>query len=121
MTSKEFAQKFNTTIEIAVRIIDKVPCRVFVKSFSVYDEFDSKDTDRIKMEQFLKEHPDYEKIYFHQQGPCSNWGYDIFRLETEREYQSRIKKEIKRLSKFPPKYFKSKSYKISQKILKQLK
>ena len=38
-------------------------------------------------------------MWWRQQGPCSNWGYDIYRLENNQECQKRIKKELKQQEK----------------------
>lgn len=74
---------------------------VRVDTCFVYDGQNPHDTEKIRMDKILEEHPDYVASYFVQSGPCSNWGYDILRKETDEEYLARLQKEkelIKRIS-----------------------
>ena len=67
-----------------------------VKTFFVYDRNNPADKELIKMNKFLAKHTEYETHWFNQQGPCSNWGYDVFRPETDGESDKRMRREEKK-------------------------
>lgn len=58
---------------------------ILVKSFNIWDINDKTNPEVIALENLLKENPSYIKRYWQQSGPCSNWGYVIFRPMTEEE------------------------------------
>lgn len=95
----ELAAKFNTSTLIIskIRYIGKE--RVLVKEFDIYDCSDKSNPEVIKMEQMLLENPNYRKNHWHQQGPCSNWGWYVDREETDEEWERRINKEILKYTK----------------------
>ena len=99
MTNKEFCNKYNVSLEISRRIT-KEPTKIRVATFHVYDSSDSSDPELIKMNKYLKNNPECEKIYWQDFGPCSNWGYDIWRMETQKEFRARILKDIKKTKKY---------------------
>lgn len=96
--SVKLAKKFNIPVKIASLIRNKNPSKIKVKEFCIYDISDLKDPNLIAMNALLAKNPDYKMVYWQQSGPCSNWGYDVYRPETEQEYESRILAEAKRIS-----------------------
>jgi len=65
--------------------------KVFVKTFHIYDINNIKDPEVIKMNKLLAAHPEYETQYW--QVRDSDWGYDIYRPETDEEYDRRLRAE----------------------------
>lgn len=96
--SSKFAEKYNIPLKIALKL-HKSKKKWKVNTFYVYDKLNPEDKELIRMNEYLATHPEYEKQWFHEQGPCSNWGYDIYRIETDKEFDRRIKKEIKKWTK----------------------
>lgn len=99
MTNLEFAKKHNISLKVARLVQLKEPTKIKVATFNVYDSSNPEDPELIKMNAFLRKNPNCEKAYWQDSGPCSNWGYDIYRMETKKEYNKRIKKDIKRAEK----------------------
>lgn len=65
----------------------------------MYNPENLADKELIRMNKFLKKHPECQKKWFVEQGPCSNWGYDIIRLETQFEVAERLSKTQKALER----------------------
>ena len=70
---------------------------VFVKEFTIYDQSNKNDPLVVEFEALMRENPEFYSRNWHQQGPCSNWGVNVFRKETDEEYNLRIAKTIKEL------------------------
>jgi hypothetical protein len=81
-------------MQVNISIIKNRPkLSVLVKTFYIYDISNKQDQNVIELEKLLAENPSYTKHYWQQQGPCSNWGYDVFRPETDEEYNNRLEQE----------------------------
>lgn len=92
-------------MKVTAKIIkSKEKWPVKVATFYIENSNDKTDKNVIAMDKLLRENPTYKKVYFQQQGPCSNWGYDVFRDETDAEYESRIKKENKAKKRLAKKF-----------------
>lgn len=96
MNTKQFSEKFGISPEIGKKIHFRDKAKIVVKSYSIYD-FGDKNNPQVKeIEQLLRNNPNYEIAHWQQSGPCSNWGQDILRLETDEEYENRIRNKIKK-------------------------
>lgn len=96
MNTKQFSEKFGISTEIGKKIRFRDKNKIIVKSYSIYDFRDKNDPQVKEIEQLLKDNPNYEVLHWQQCTPCSSWGQHILRLETDEEYENRIKAEIKK-------------------------
>lgn len=88
--------KYNIPRKIA-RHIHPDKLDILVKEFAIYDKENKKDPLVIEFESLLRENPHFFSSYWQQTGPCSNWGYNVWRKETDEEFDLRVKKQIKEL------------------------
>lgn len=94
MRTDEFIKKYKVSVDVARRV-NFGPAPRLVKAFPIYDIQNKSDALVREMEALLKANPTYSKSYWQDQGPCSNWGWNVWRPETEDEFETRIQKEIK--------------------------
>jgi hypothetical protein len=70
---------------------------ILIKSFDIYDYSDKTNPLVLEMDKLLSENSTCFKEYYQQSGPCSNWGYNVLRYETDEELSARIEKEASEL------------------------
>ena len=92
MNYKEICNKYSISFEIA-REVDFNRLEVRSRDFNIYD-IDAPSKEKDAMLELMSQDSTWEKYYWQQSGPCSNWGYYLARPETNSEYEVRIKKEI---------------------------
>ncbi len=96
MTLDEFRDKYNPPPGIAHMVDYRGRGSVLVESFAIYDTANLNDPLVQQKNKLLDENPEYWETVWHDQGPCSNWGTNVWRWETEEEEEARIKKQIAR-------------------------
>lgn len=88
--------KYNIPRKIA-RHINPNKLDILVKEFAIYDKENKNDPLVIEFESLLRENPHFWSSYWQEPGPCSNWGHNVWRKETDEEFDLRVKKQIKEL------------------------
>lgn len=89
---QDLAARFNTTKKVISKIKNRDKGQVLVASFTKPNQSDNYSAANA----IIEENPSYTASGWNQSGPCSNWGVDVFRPETEQEYESRMRKAIKK-------------------------
>jgi hypothetical protein len=95
-TISSLMTKYNIHRKIA-RHINPNKLDILVKEFAIYDKENKNDPPVIEFESLLRENPHFFSSYWQETGPCSNWGYNVWRKETDEEFDLRVKKQIKEL------------------------
>ncbi len=93
MTYQEFFAKYGIPVEDAHHINPRHAGKVFSRDFYVYD-LNQPSSERDEMYRLMNESPEWQMESWTQRGPCSNWGYRLWRLENEEEMRERFKKQI---------------------------
>ena len=85
MPYRDLAKEFGVTISEAKKVGNSGFCHIKIKSF----------LDRDEAYTYAATIPGSQVFCWSQQGPCSNWGYDVVREETFEERDARIRKILK--------------------------
>ncbi len=98
LTWRELADKYKISIASARKIFFKDRGKIRIDTFNVYDSNNPEDPELIRMRNYVLNNPgpEYEEFSWSQPGPCSNWGIDLYRPETNEEWDNRIKDAIKK-------------------------
>lgn len=89
MPYRELAAEFGCDIKLARKIINMGHLNIVIQEFS--------NEERAKA--FLSQNPNCFIRYYQVQGPCTNYGWEVCRKETDEERQRRIKNALSELSK----------------------
>ena len=95
----ELCKKYKVSISVAKRV-NFEPSPRLVKDFAIYDIRNQNDPLVREMEKLLKNNPTYTKMYWQDQGPCSNWGWKVWRPETKQEYEDALKRANEFIKEF---------------------
>lgn len=91
-TPKEISEKFNIPIEKA-RLVITSPYQILVDTKYFTNIHDP------EIQEIIKTNTEYCARSWAQKGPCSNWGVDILRPMTQKEYDSVIQNSVNKIKK----------------------